>query len=66
MYDWGSAVAWFYYIDVLFFSFQEYTPKQLQVLVTVGVGSRLNKRSRQKLLAIIDELDKARWLLQLA
>ena len=39
---------------------QEYTGKQLQVLVTVGVGSRLNKRSRQKLLAIIEELDRAR------
>ena len=43
------------------FLMQEYSAKQLQVLVTVGVGSRINKRSRQKLLAAIDELEKARW-----
>ncbi len=39
---------------------QEYSAKQLHVLVTVGVGSRIQKRSRQKLFAIIDELDKSK------
>ena len=43
------------------FSFlQEYTAKQLHVLVMVGVGSRIQKRSRQKLLALIDDLDKGK------
>lgn len=32
--------------------------KQLQSLVLSGVGTRVNKKSRQRLLASIEELDK--------
>ena len=37
---------------------QEYSSKQLQSLVVVGVGSRITKRLRQRLLTIIDEIDR--------
>ena len=37
---------------------QEYSSKQLQSLVVVGVGSRINKKSRQRLLTIADETDR--------
>ena len=37
---------------------QEYSTKQLQSLVVIGVGSRINKRSRQRLLTIIDDIEK--------
>ncbi|XP_064402332.1 syndetin-like isoform X2 [Halichondria panicea] len=37
---------------------QEYTAKQLQSMIIVGVGSRSGKKSRQRLLAIVDEVDR--------
>ncbi|CAI8049389.1 Syndetin [Geodia barretti] len=36
----------------------EYSSKQLQSLVVTGVGSRITKRSRQRLLTVIEELEK--------
>ena len=39
---------------------QEYSLKQLQALVQSGVGTRINKKSRQKLFAIIEERDRLR------
>ena len=34
---------------------QEYSTKQLQALISVGIGARISKRSRQKLLSLIDD-----------
>jgi hypothetical protein len=39
---------------------KEYSTKQLQSLVTTGVGSHLSKKSRQRLLSVVDEIDKSR------
>lgn len=44
----------------LFLYLQEYSLKQLQALVQSGVGTRINKKSRQKLFAIIEERDRLR------
>ena len=37
---------------------QEYTAKQMNSLVTVGVGSRSGKKSRQRLFSVVDEVDR--------
>ena len=36
---------------------QEYTPKQVTSLVMCGVGAHLNRKARQKLLAVISSDD---------
>ena len=46
--------------DCSLFYLQEYSLKQLQALVQSGVGTRINKKSRQKLFAIIEERDRLR------
>lgn len=42
----------------LYFSVQEYSMKQLTNLVNVCLGSHINKKARQKLLAAIDDIDR--------
>lgn len=37
---------------------QEYSMKQLANLVNVCLGSHINKKARQKLLAAIDDIDR--------
>lgn len=39
---------------------QEYSMKQLANLVNVCLGSHINKKARQKLLAAIDDIDRPR------
>lgn len=39
-------------------SLQEYSMKQLANLVNVCLGSHINKKARQKLLAAIDDIDR--------
>ncbi|KAK2096321.1 Syndetin [Saguinus oedipus] len=41
-----------------FFFEQEYSTKQLTNLVNVCLGSHINKKARQKLLAAIDDIDR--------
>lgn len=43
---------------ITFVSVQEYSMKQLANLVNVCLGSHINKRARQKLLAAIDDIDR--------
>ena len=42
---------------ILCFISQEYTPKQVTSLVMCGVGAHLNRKARQKLLAVISSDD---------
>lgn len=47
-----SAITWSAFIC------QEYSTKQLTNLVNVCLGSHINKKARQKLLAAIDDVDR--------
>ena len=40
--------------------FQEYTAKQLTSLVTCGVGSHVTKKGKQKLLAVIEDMERSK------
>ena len=42
------------------FGLQEYTSKQLTSLVTCGVGSHVTKKGKQKLLAIIEDMERSK------
>ena len=42
------------------FCFQEYTAKQLTSLVTCGVGSHVTKKGKQKLLAVIEDMERSK------
>ncbi|XP_062523224.1 syndetin-like [Corticium candelabrum] len=37
---------------------KEYSTKQLQSLVTSGIGAHLSKKSKQRLLSVVDEIEK--------
>lgn len=39
---------------------KEYTPKQLTSLVTCGVGSHVTKKGKQKLLSIIEDMERSK------
>lgn len=43
---------------ISFFFGQEYSTKQLNNLVNVCLGSHINKKARQKLVAAIDDIDR--------
>lgn len=47
-------------ISNILFGFQEYTAKQLTSLVTCGVGSHVTKKGKQKLLAIIEDMERSK------
>ena len=43
---------------LLCFSLQEYSGSQLKALVNSGFGTRTNKKAKQRLIQIIDDMDK--------
>ena len=43
---------------ISFFKIQEYSVSQLKALVNCGFGTRANKKAKQRLLQIIDDMDK--------
>lgn len=54
----ANAEVWFNWLTLWLFFVQEYSMKQLANLVNVCLGSHINKKARQKLLAAIDDIDR--------